>query len=327
MSAPRIPRGFTMFEVLGVLLVTSILLAAAISFYRNLTHQAARAADSTREVRRAGALIDKIAADLEHTLLVKKPEDADPLSRPWLFLAQSRYSQPGEQRGADQLKFIRRESPRASDGPASDVAMVAYVLERSEDGENFALYRWSTSELPESLERELPRSDDPDSLLLADDLRYFALRFLDEAGEWKDHWDSTELVDTSELPLAVEIEVALAPPQGAVADPELEQAEPLHYAREVALPLRPLDLEALFDKDKKEGVAKNGEEGEGAGGKTLAECLVMEKLPMQGAEGLSASDVATLSAALQNNPTASFKQYAGAFAALAASGAINPDCL
>jgi hypothetical protein len=314
-----------MFEVLGVLLVTSFLLAAAISFYRNLTHQAARAVDSTREVRRAGALIDRIATDLEQTLLVKKPKDADPLSRPWLFLAASRYSQAGEHRGADQLKFIRRESPRASDGPASDVAMVAYILERSEDGENFALYRWSTSELPDSLERELPPSDDPDSLLLADDVRYFALRFLDETGEWRDRWDSTQLLDSSELPLAVEIEVALAPPKGSVVDPDVEPAEPQHYAREVALPLRPLDLEALLDKDKKKHeVAQNGDD---AAGKTLAECIDVSKLPMQGVEGISASDIATLSAALQSNPTAPFNQYASAFAALAASGAINPDCL
>src|SRR5262245_38097256 len=170
--------GFTLFEVLGVVLVTALLLGAAISFFLNLTRQAARASESTREVRRAAALMDRIAADLEHTLLLKKPEDSDPLSRPWLFIAESRYSQTGAERGADQLKFIRRDLPRGSDGPASDLAMVAYTLERSDDGARFELRRWSTSELPETLDREFPSRDDPASLLVADDLVFFALRFL-----------------------------------------------------------------------------------------------------------------------------------------------------
>jgi hypothetical protein len=81
--------------------------------------------------------------------------------------------------------------------------MVAYTLQRSEDGERFELYRWATSELPESLDREFPPSDDPGSRLVADDLSYFALRFLDDAGEWRDRWDSTQVVDSSELPVAV----------------------------------------------------------------------------------------------------------------------------
>ncbi|MGH7338099.1 MAG: type II secretion system protein GspJ, partial [Myxococcota bacterium] len=315
--------GFTLFEVLGVVLVTALLLGAAISFFLNLTRQAARATESTREVRRAAALVDRIAADLEHTLLVKKPADADPLSRPWLFVAESRYALPGAQRGSDQLKFIRRDLPRSSDGPASDLAMVAYTLERSEDDSNFELRRWSTPELPESLDREFPRSDDPDSLLVADDLSYFALRFLDETGEWKDRWDSTQLVDSSELPIAVEIEVALAASAESPsdADPELD-VEPIHYARAVELPLRPIDLAALLDPEDEQGAAAEDEEGD-AEGRTLADCVDPGKLSGQ-VGGLSESDLAALNAALQNTPAAAFAPYA---AALAGHPAVNPDCL
>lgn len=317
--------GFTLFEVLGVVLVTSLLLGAAISFFLNLTRQAARATESTREVRRAAALVDRIAADLEHTLLVKKPADADPLSRPWLFVAESRYSQAGAEPGSDQLKFIRRDLPRSSDGPASDIAMVAYTLRRSEDGPNFELRRWSTSELPDSLDREYPRSDDPASLLVADDLSYFALRFLDEGGEWKDRWDSTQLVDSSELPIAVEIEVALAAPEGSASDADSElDAEPLHYARAVELPLRPIDLEALLNPEEAGNVAENEDEEGGANDKSLAECVDLSKLPTSGIAGLSESDVATLKAAIQNTPAAAFAPYA---AALAGHPAVNPDCL
>jgi hypothetical protein len=332
MSARSQRSGFTLFEVLGVMLVTALLLGAAISFYMNLTRQAARATENTREVRRAAALLDRIAADLEHTLLVKKPPEEDPLARPWLFVAEPRLPQPGGERGSDQLKFIRREVPRASDGPASDLAMVAYTLRRSDDGPNFELRRWSTTELPDSLERDFPRSDDPDSLLLADDVSYFALRFLDEAGAWRDRWDSTQIVDSSELPIAVEIEVALARPETSFSssDPAAEPADPVHYAREVTLPLRPIDLEALLhpeDAEKNATEVAANEGAPGAPGRTLAECLDVSKLPIQGMEGLSASDVATLAAAVQNNPSGAFQQFASAFAALAASGAVKPDCL
>ena len=62
--------GFTLIEVLAVVLVTSLLLGATINFYINLTREAAHASENVREVRRASALLDRIAVDLEHTVLV-----------------------------------------------------------------------------------------------------------------------------------------------------------------------------------------------------------------------------------------------------------------
>jgi type II secretory pathway component PulJ len=319
--------GFTLFEVLGVVLVTALLLGATINFYINLSRQATRASENTREVRRAAALVDRIATDLEHTLLVKKPKEADTLSQPWLFVADSRFSQSGARPGSDQLKFIRSEIPRASDGPGSDLAMVAYTLERNEDGETFALRRWSTSELPESLDRDFPRSDDPASLLVADDLSYFAVRFLDGTGKWVPKWDSTLLVEASELPLAVEIEVGIAPsgtPDTETAD--AAESEPLHYAREVELPMRPIDLEELLTpKDEKANVAKNDKDKDGKdSGRTIGECVDVAKIG-QSAPGVSDSDLATLSAAVQNNAGSPFT--AAMAAQFAGLPAINPECL
>jgi hypothetical protein len=43
--------------------------------------------------------------------------------------------------------------------------------------------------------------------------------------------------------------------------------------------------------------------------------------------GLTDTDIATLAAAVQNTPAAAFAPYAAALAGLAASGAVNPDCL
>jgi type II secretory pathway component PulJ len=310
--------GFTLFEVLGVVLVTTILLSATISFYINLSQQAARASENTREVRRAAALLDRIAADLEHTLLVRKPAEADALASPWLFVGEGRFGQPG----ADQLKFIRREIPRASEGPASDLAMVAYTLQRSADGPTFELRRWSTPELPESLDREFPPDDDPDSLLLTDGISYFTVRFLDEQGEWVDRWDSTQLVESSELPLAVEIEVGLA----SATDPDAEKNPDevsMRYTRQVELPLRPLDLEELL-KPGEEGDAGEDEDEDGENGDlTLADCIDFSKVGSGSIPGLSATDISTLSALAQQNPDAPFAPYAGA---LAGHPAVNAKC-
>ncbi|TMA35318.1 MAG: prepilin-type N-terminal cleavage/methylation domain-containing protein [Deltaproteobacteria bacterium] len=317
--------GFTLIEVLAVVLITSLLLGATISFYLNLTRQAARASENTREARRAAALIDRVATDLESALLVKKPKEQDALAQPWLFVGESRYSATGPQAGSDQLKFIRRDDPRASDGPASNVEMVAYTLHRSERAsDHFELRRWSSPELPERLDLDFPRSDDPASLLVADDLSYFAVRFLDDTGQWHDRWDSTQLVESSQLPRAVEIQVALAPPETA-SDEEIAEAEPVPYARLVELPMRPLDLEQLLNPKEKDGKGGKGEnEGEDGKQRTIGECVDVSKLGIS-APGFSESDLATLAAAVNNNAALPFtKAMAEQFAGLAA---INPDCL
>ena len=323
--AARARRGFTLIEVLAVVLITSLLLGATINFYVNLTREAAHASEKVREVRRASALLDRIAVDLEHTVLVKKPAEEDAITSPWLFRAQSRFSQSGPQPASDQIKFIRREIPRASAGPASDIAMVAYTLERSEDGPSFVLRRWSRPDLPESLEHDFPRSDDPASFVVADDLALFALRFLDESGEWHERWDSTEVADSANLPLAVEIEVALAPP--ASQDPEAEAKEPVPYTRLVELPLRPIDLEAMLKKDEETtetaAAGTTGAPGESNQGPTLGECIDLSKIGVGGIPGLSESDIATLAAAVRNSPAAAIAPYC---AALAGHPAVNAGC-
>jgi hypothetical protein len=114
--------------------------------------------------------------------------------------------------------------------------------------------------------------------------------------------------------------VALAAPEGSGADPETD-VEPTHYFRAVELPLRPIDLEALLDPDKKQEVADNeDEEGDGM---TIADCIDVSKLSLAGT-GLSQSDLATIQAAVANTPAAAFSAYAGV---LAGNPAVNPDCL
>jgi len=245
-------RGFTLLEVLAVLFLTALVIGVALDFYVDLSNQSAHASEVTREVRRATGLLDRVARDLERTLLVQKPPEVDPLAHPYVFLAESRISSEG----ADRIKFVSRQPGERSQRQTSELSMVAFMLRESEDGDGYELLRWSSPTLPESLDRDFPLPDDPGTLVLARGVHHFALRFLDEGGEWVSEWDSSQLLDSSTLPLAVEIEVAMEP----LEDRLPEEAAELIYRRRVLLPVRPLDLVALLDPDA--GAAGAGEEGD-----------------------------------------------------------------
>jgi prepilin-type N-terminal cleavage/methylation domain-containing protein len=345
MSAPSPTpsrAGFTLIEVLAVLFLTALVLSAALSFYIDLSNDSTRAAESTRGVRRATTLIDRIARDLERAVLVKKPEDVDPLAHPWIFLAEP-HNQTGQgsQAGSDRVKFmLRSEPPRTQQGPTSDLSTVAYTLERSANGETYELHRWSSPRLPERLDREFPPPDDPASLVLAEGISHFALRFLGESGEWIDRWDSSQLVESSELPVAVEIELALAPQDGDGN----EQKEPLLYGRRVLLPMRPIDLVALLDPNQA-GSADGDEEC--ASGLSLADCIDWSKagggpgasngggIPGGAGggggpgglggfpEGTTPADVAAIADLIANAPNECWDKYRALYAG---HPAIKPNC-
>jgi len=262
--------GFTMIEMLAVMVVVGLLLGVALDFYIDLSRQATRATELTRGMRRAHAVLDHVATDLEHALLVKKPEAVDPLAHPWIFLGEPVHAQ----NGSDRLKFVRRAAPRASDGSGAHLALVSYTLRRSEENpEAWTLRRWTSPELPEVLDREFPLEGDPDELLLADGVASFAMRFLDATtGEWLTRWDSSLIEASSRLPLAVEIEVTLVDDPLLAGDDDRFGEEPVPYLRRVRLPVRPLDLEALLDP------GDGGEELAGADDEidpdlTVADCL------------------------------------------------------
>jgi hypothetical protein len=218
-----------------VLLVTGV----ALNGYVNLASQTRDAADFTRDVRRATAVLDRVARDLEAARLVVKPEEMDPLEHPWVFLAEAR----GGAEGADQLKFVTLgQPPRAGDLPASDLAQVAWITRIAADG-TVALHRWSHPRLPEGLDRRLPRADDPGTFLVAEGLADFGVRFLGPEGDWTDRWDSSALVQSSQLPLVAEISVVMAP--------QYEGEPPAGpFTRRVVLPMPPIDLAARLSGEE-----------------------------------------------------------------------------
>jgi hypothetical protein len=82
-------------------------------------------------------------------------------------------------------------------------------------------------------------------MLLADGLAHFGVRFIAEDGNVVDNWDSSLLVDSDGLPIAVDIEVAFYDPDwDAGLDPDTVLPS---YSRRVVLPLRPLNLAELLD--------------------------------------------------------------------------------
>jgi type II secretory pathway component PulJ len=254
--------GFTLIEMLVVVLFTGLVLTFAANFYLDISVASRAALERTLDVRRATTVLDRVTRDLEGAVLVKKPEAVDPLDHPWVFLAEA----SGRGSGADRIKFqARNHRPRPALGHESDLVTIAYWLAPAEDGETLELLRWTAARLPESLDRSFPRRDDPGVEVLASRVAAFGVRLQDQAGAWSDTWDSSTLVRSGELPIAAEVSVALFSED---AESEgLEPEPPVPYHRAVLFALRPLDLEETLA-----GEAGEEEEDEPAC-VTVSECV------------------------------------------------------
>lgn len=257
----RRQAGFTLLEMLAVVALTTLVLTVAINFFIDLSRASSDATDATRAARRATALLDRVARDLESSVLVKKPKETDPLEHPWLFLAEASGAGPG----ADRLKFVTRSgAPRTSSEHESDLSVVAYTTRPAADG-GIEILRWSEPRLPQGLDREIPADEAAGARVLASGVASFGVRFLDEKGALQTVWDSSQLTDSSELPIAAEIEVSMLAPPGTAASAATAAsgaAEPGGvgpFVRRVLLPVRPIDLEALLHPDEAEAAAAAGE--------------------------------------------------------------------
>lgn len=257
--------GFTLLEMLVVLALTAGLLVAAATFYLEIARASTAAAERTREGRRGTALLDRLARDLEGTVLVVKPDAVDPLAHPWVFLAEAR--NPSD--GADRVKFqTRSHEPRTGALHESDLATVSWFLLPGEEG--YDLYRGVLPRLPDGLDRTFPAAHDEGVERMASRLESFSLRFLDEEGAWAEEWDSSTLARSSQLPRAAEARLVLLP-EGALDEllPETTP-EPQVLERQVRLPVRPLDLEEALATEED---GEDDEEEEDSDCVTVGECI------------------------------------------------------
>ena len=235
--------GFTLIEVLAATLLTSIVIGIAVSLYINLSNAATVATVRTREARNATVILDRVARDLEGAFLLDKPDEVDPLEHPWFFVAESRESLDG----SDRLKFVTRNyrSSRA-EGHVSDVGVVSYALysDSGDPADGFALVRADSPRLPEGLDRTIPVLEDEGAVLVADGIDSFGVRFLREDETWVEEWDSSQVEESSSLPVAAEIRVALA--NGS--DSTVLDSVPEVFSRRVMLPIRPLSINLVVQQ-------------------------------------------------------------------------------
>jgi len=221
-------RAFTLLEVMAVVLILGFVFLTMGQVYQRSVGPTATTPSQTESARRGLLLLGRVARDLEGATLVEKPDEVDPLEHPWLFYAESRRGSDG----ADRLKFDTRTTPGPAEH-ATDLAVVAYWVERGE-ADDLRLMRWSSPSLPESLDRELPRSSDASTQVVANGLTRFGVRFTDEEGALVNAWDSSTLERSSKLPTSAEITLALAD----TTAPEGERT----FVKRVVLPIRPIDL-------------------------------------------------------------------------------------
>ena len=249
--------GFTLMEVLAAIFLTSIVITFAVSFYIDLANSSQRAMKRTRESIRGTSVVDRVVRDLSNAYLLARDEETDPLSHPWFFVAESRTAFDG----ADLIRFNAR-SQQAGEGTyhRSDLSQIAYQVAESEDG-SLSLYRWSSPGTPVNFEPGFPSIDDERNHIVAEGLESFSMRFLDEEGTWQSAWDSTQLIESGALPIAVEVDVAM---WNEDQEDGWEESPGRHFVRQVILQQRPVDLEAMILK-RDENEAQAGE-GSGLGG-------------------------------------------------------------
>ena len=250
---------FTLIEVLAAVFLTALVMSVAISFFVNLSDSTDAAAQKTREGRRALAVLDRVARDLEGAYLVSKPPALDPLSHPWSFIAESQLGDSA----SDRVRFVSRSHrPRNRLDHGSDLATVNYILDPAEDAPGFNLLRSVSPGLPSEDDVEFSPGSDDDFMVVAESVRHFGLYFMGRDLEWHEAWDSTQLEQSSALPRAAKIEIAYLPKDASEVDDfddfglgDLEEEETQVYTRQIRLPMEPVDLAAILAR------ASNGEDG------------------------------------------------------------------
>ena len=120
MNAERRTReGFTLLEVMAVVALIGVVFFVALNFYTDLSSASNRASNHTRGVRRASAILDRVARDIEGATLLVKPPETDPFAFPWIFLGETRLGGDASER----LKFVtRHHDPTRTESAETNLA-------------------------------------------------------------------------------------------------------------------------------------------------------------------------------------------------------------
>ncbi len=268
-------NGFTLLETLAAILVTSLIVTFALGAYVQVADTAEGATALLRDELHATTILARLSEDLQSAVLVVKPDDLDPLRHPWYFVAESREAFSG----SDAIRFIsRRSRSYQPDAHSSDFAQIAYQVTTDDDGLQ-TLHRWLLPGLPEAYDPTFPLADDERSYVLGEGLSGFSMRFRDGEGEWVETWDSTQLVQSSTLPVAIEIGFDMGEPTG---DAGFDEGR---YVRRLVLPMQPLDVDAMIVSaveliaglDSSDTDSDDDEDGEGGSSiEALIQCAIQK---------------------------------------------------
>lgn len=230
----RARAGFTLLEMLISIAVTALIVMTAVQAYRSITRAQEQQAGTLDRERSAQVLLDRLEQELSGTLLVKQPQDADPLQQTYLFYGVDVPSPSGD---GDAVRFVTLSPARAPGAPALVPPRMVTYAAVSNDDVGFALVRREAPR-PPALDKAI---DVQDGQVVLEDLLEFKLSYvLEETGEELPVWDSSEVGLRDSLPSAVNASVTLFE-----LDESGEVVPGPAHERMIPLPMRPIDLEEL----------------------------------------------------------------------------------
>lgn len=259
-EARRPLNGFTMIEVMGAILLTSIVISIAVAFQINLGSATEHARERLRSQRQAVALLDRMTRDIAGAYFIApRVVEGTASETPWIFLTVQDFLDEGlEPDSSNAIKFMTRNySPQALDGHSSDLASVAYYVEAQEDRPGYQLMRWRSTHMPQGYDPSFPERDDPDADIMGEDIASFKITVINQTGTEDPVWSSIRKGGRLALPIGVKLELSMLTEaeitEGKIdedLDPEDTESdidegdhadERKKFAKTVMLPLRPLD--------------------------------------------------------------------------------------
>jgi len=193
----RVPRGFSLLEVMIAIAITAVIGAMAAGVYQQVDHAATVAREQGERYAGARLALTRLSRELTMAFLSEHYDRARYRDRPTLFKGDG-----------DKLLFTTMAHVRlVQDAKESDQSLVEYLVERDPVSGEDALFR-----------REKVRIDDePDrggrKDLVATNVKGLSLRYWDvKRKEWVREWSTRTPEKLNELPtrVRIELEVKLA---------------------------------------------------------------------------------------------------------------------
>jgi type II secretory pathway component PulJ len=246
----HVTAGFTLLEMLSAVFLATVVLVLVSSIFGENARQRSVASERLRVETTASTALDRIADDLEASILLKRPAERDPRTHAWRFIAED----PGDL-GARTVRFQTQNVSRSNLAEHSTtwVEVVYFLADEEIDDPSadphFTLWRWQSNRIPGDSDRRWPEPGEPGTARVAEGLADFGVRLIDAEGALLDEWDSTFAAEDAALPAGAEIALVLfrAARPGEGEPGQIEVPGRIH-GRTVTLAMpTPIDVAALIE--------------------------------------------------------------------------------